>query len=91
MDAVSSVTILGTRGSLPVQGADFQKYGGGTSCYLIRLAGETVVVDAGTGLSDLPRFLSAEQTRIQLLLTMQNKFLRVLLKLKIYCHQIKKR
>lgn len=52
-----------------MQGADFQKYGGGTSCYLIRLAGETVVVDAGTGLSDLPRFLSAEQTRIQLLLT----------------------
>lgn len=52
-----SVTILGTRGSVPVSGSKYAKYGGATSSYLVRLAGETVVLDGGTGLLKIPESL----------------------------------
>ena len=62
------VTVLGARGSIPVAGADFARYGGATTCVLVRLAGETVLLDAGTGLLDLPPSVLAEP-RLPLLLT----------------------
>ena len=43
------VTILGTRGSMPVSGKDFLRYGGATVCVLARLDGEYIILDAGTG------------------------------------------
>ena len=49
-----SVLILGARGSLPVSGRQFIKYGGATSSYLVTLCGQTVVLDGGTGLLNLP-------------------------------------
>ncbi len=51
---VDTVTILGARGSVPRAGADFAKYGGNTTCILAQLGGETIILDAGTGLMELP-------------------------------------
>ncbi len=55
-----SVLILGARGSLPVSGRQFTKYGGATSSYLVTLCGKTVVLDGGTGLLNLPEAVLAE-------------------------------
>ena len=44
----------GARGSIPVSGRDYQKYGGDTTCLeVVAASGETVVVDAGTGIRAL--------------------------------------
>lgn len=69
MKQAASVTILGTRGSVPVSTEAFLRYGGATTCVLVRLAGQTVVLDAGTGLMDLPPLLEEGECRIPLLLT----------------------
>jgi len=53
----NTVTILGARGSVSVSGAAFSRYGGATTCVLVCLGGETVVLDAGTGLLHLPEEL----------------------------------
>ncbi len=44
------LTILGCRGSFPVLGKDVQEFGGNTSCYLLQAQGESLFLDAGTGL-----------------------------------------
>ena len=49
-----SVTVLGTRGSVTVSGRDREIFGGNTSCYMIRAGGETVFLDAGSGLISAP-------------------------------------
>ena len=43
--------ILGTRGSMAVDGKGYAMFGGATSCYQITAGEETVFLDAGTGLS----------------------------------------
>ncbi len=44
----------GARGSIPVSGKDYLKYGGDTTCLEVRSrTGELVVVDAGTGIRSL--------------------------------------
>ncbi|NCC16938.1 MAG: MBL fold metallo-hydrolase [Clostridia bacterium] len=37
------------RGSIPVSGADFVKYGGSTICVLVHMGGETILLDCGSG------------------------------------------
>ena len=54
MSDLDKVTILGARGSVPRAGADFAKYGGNTTCVLVQLGDETIILDAGTGLMELP-------------------------------------
>lgn len=49
-----SVTVLGTRGSVTVGGRDREIFGGETSCYMVRAGGETVFLDAGSGLISAP-------------------------------------
>ena len=63
------VVILGTRGSVPVSGPDYLSYGGGTTCVLVRLAGQPVVLDGGTGILDLPGHLADGERDIPLLLS----------------------
>ena len=63
-----SVTILGARGSVPVSGQEFSRYGGATTCVVVSLAGQDVVLDAGTGLLSLPERL-LRQDSLPLLLT----------------------
>lgn len=50
----NSVRILGARGSIPVSGPAFSRYGGDTTCVLVRLGGQEILLDAGTGLMSLP-------------------------------------
>ena len=39
----------GSRGSMPVSGPDYLKYGGDTTCIEIRTkSGDVIIVDAGT-------------------------------------------
>lgn len=50
------IKIWGARGSSPVSGAQFNRYGGNTSCIDVRSDGGTrLVLDAGTGLGAMAR------------------------------------
>jgi ribonuclease BN (tRNA processing enzyme) len=56
------LVLLGVRGSTPAPGAPFVRYGGHTSCVAVLGAGDAVpalVLDAGTGLRDLPGLMAA--------------------------------
>lgn len=53
----NSITFLGVRGSIPVSGEAYRRYGCATTCYLIELDGETILVDAGNGILNLPEEL----------------------------------
>ena len=63
------VKLLGTRGSMACAGADYVRYGGRTTCVLVRLGGQTIVLDAGTGLMALPSELLPEEKHLTMLLT----------------------
>ncbi len=45
------ITVLGARGSFPVAGAEYAKYGGQTSCYLVQTGENRIFLDAGSGIS----------------------------------------
>ncbi|MEG1126633.1 MAG: MBL fold metallo-hydrolase [Oscillospiraceae bacterium] len=47
------VTLLGVRGTSPVCGANYVKYGGASSAVQVRLGGKIIVLDAGSGLLNL--------------------------------------
>ena len=51
---VFRMTVLGTRGSMAVDGPDYMEFGGATSCYMVQAGGETVFLDAGSGLLGAP-------------------------------------
>lgn len=51
MNPTMQIRLLGVRGTLPVHGPEFARFGGATSCVLVRAGGETIILDAGTGLS----------------------------------------
>lgn len=54
-----SVTIHGCRGSIPVSGPQFVRYGGNTSCAVVRVGDREVVFDAGSGIRDYSHHLNA--------------------------------
>ena len=64
-----SVVILGTRGSVPVSGRAFLRYGGATTCVFLRFEGQNIVLDCGTGMMELPRFLHKDARQITVLLS----------------------
>lgn len=66
---MDSITILGSRGSVPRAGAEYLKYGGNTSCILVSLAGETILLDAGTGLMELDCSSAGIGSKVSLLLS----------------------
>jgi len=61
------VKLLGARGSLPVSGRAFAKYGGATSSLLTDIGGETIILDAGTGILTCPELTT--QKRISILIS----------------------
>lgn len=65
----TAITILGARGTMPVEGQEVSRYGGGTSCVLVRMGGEVIVLDAGTGIMDLGRVLGEKERSLHLLLS----------------------
>ncbi|MEJ2097012.1 MAG: MBL fold metallo-hydrolase, partial [Deltaproteobacteria bacterium] len=55
------ITCWGSRGSIPVSGKEYNKYGGDTTCIEIRTkSGEIIIVDAGTGIRRLGNKLIQE-------------------------------
>jgi CheY-like chemotaxis protein len=47
------IQLWGVRGSIPVSGAQYQRFGGSTSCLELHTGNETVIIDAGTGIQSL--------------------------------------
>ena len=47
------ISILGTRGSAPITGRDFEEYGGDTLCVAVECEDRLFVFDAGTGIRHL--------------------------------------
>ena len=63
-----TVTVLGARGSVPVSGSAYARYGCATTSVLVQTAGTDIVLDAGTGIMNLPADV-LEKTTLNLLLT----------------------
>ena len=64
------VRICGSRGSVPSPGAERLRYGGDTSCVQVRLSdGKNLILDAGTGIRNVPRQLAADGEHVHILLT----------------------
>lgn len=61
----------GARGSTPVSGKEFNRYGGDTTCVEVRSkTGDVVIIDAGTGIRGCGNRLLKEETKnIHILLT----------------------
>ena len=64
------VRIWGTRGSLPTPGAGMVRYGGNTSCVQVTVSdGTHLILDAGTGIRNLPPDLGRSGEPVHILLT----------------------
>ncbi len=64
------IKLWGVRGSLPVSGHMFRKFGGNTICFEIRCGDHVMLVDAGSGLFPAGNALKAEgYTNLTLFLT----------------------
>lgn len=48
------ITVLGARGSIPVDGDEHKEFGGATSCVLIETDDQALFLDAGTGIMHAP-------------------------------------
>ncbi|MDR1532493.1 MAG: MBL fold metallo-hydrolase [Clostridiales bacterium] len=64
----SSVYLFGTRGSTPVNGPEYALYGGATSSLLVLMDGETIILDAGSGIQRAIPLLP-KTGRVNILLT----------------------
>ncbi|RKM57915.1 MBL fold metallo-hydrolase [Butyrivibrio sp. CB08] len=49
-----SLHVLGCRGSMPVSGPEYVEFGGATSSYLYMTETEAIILDAGTGIMNMP-------------------------------------
>ncbi len=66
--ASDKVRLLGVRGSVPVSGAAYEHYGGATTCIMLELDGQRLLVDAGSGLVRLGGEV-LEEEQLPLILT----------------------
>lgn len=57
---MSRIKFYGVRGSIPVCGEGFQKFGGNTSCVLLEGPKRTVILDAGTGIRELGKEMAQD-------------------------------
>lgn len=76
MDVTGAISVMyircwGSRGSIPVSGKEYTKYGGDTTCLEVRTrSGHLIIIDAGTGIRRLGSLLCTEKlSSIDLLLT----------------------
>lgn len=52
-----TLTCWGCRGSVPVSGDQFRRYGGGTTCYSVEVSpNHELLIDCGTGALSMPNF-----------------------------------
>lgn len=59
-DSEITVRFWGTRGSLPVSGPDFERYGGNTSCIELQCGSRRLIFDAGSGIREAGEAMTAE-------------------------------
>ena len=59
-NAQFTIHFWGVRGSIPCPGAETVRYGGNTSCIEMRISGERLIFDGGTGLRELGQHLLSE-------------------------------
>ena len=64
-----SIRFLGTRGSFPITDTKFAKYGGDTMCVLITYQGNQMLLDIGTGVTRLHKFLMNSKKTIPILIS----------------------
>lgn len=57
------VRFWGTRGSLPVSGAEYIRYGGNTACVEIKCGGQSLFFDAGSGMRPAGKAMLAQGKR----------------------------
>ena len=57
------VKLWGVRGSHPVSGKETIEYGGNTPCVQVEANGQLIILDAGTGIIGLGRYLAARGAR----------------------------
>ena len=57
----AQIVMLGTRGSIPVDGPGFARYGGASTSVLLRIGGETIIFDAGTGIMSAMDYLGDDK------------------------------
>lgn len=55
MDKEFFIKLWGVRGTVPVTGDEYSRYGGNTSCVEVRCGGRQIIFDAGTGIRELGR------------------------------------
>lgn len=60
---LSYIKFWGTRGSNPVSGSDYVRFGGNTSCLEVRHLDDLLIFDAGTGILPLGTALSAKKPK----------------------------
>ena len=64
------IKVWGARGSVPSPGPEMNRYGGNTSCVEVTFSdGETLILDAGTGIRSLGVAMAAGMPNINILLT----------------------
>ncbi len=68
MDTMT-LTFLGTRGTIAVEDPLLSHYGGATLCVLLFAGDACIVLDGGTGLYQLPRYLNSNIKDVHLLLS----------------------
>lgn len=68
MTETIKVTISGSRGSMPVSGRAYRRFGGATCCVLVQHPSGNLILDAGTGLMNLGGCLK-DTNSVSLLLT----------------------
>src|SRR4030095_8066116 len=63
------VKFYGVRGSIPVCGKEFQRYGGNTTCVCVTRGRDNrmVIIDAGTGIRNLGKELMAQGLKIEVI------------------------
>jgi phosphoribosyl 1,2-cyclic phosphodiesterase len=68
------IKFWGTRGSIPVSGREFLKYGGSTTCLeIIDKNNDSIIVDCGTGVKDLGKeFIRKNINKIFIIFTHQH-------------------
>lgn len=59
LDCGFGIRFWGTRGSMPVSGRCYERFGGDTTCFEIKIAGSRIIVDAGSGLRRLGQAMAA--------------------------------
>lgn len=62
-DPHSYIKFWGTRGSNPVSGPEYIRFGGNTACLEVCHGSDRIIIDAGTGIRPLGQILDAEKVK----------------------------